>query len=92
MVPSSSPCIVNGLAWACVGQDRDWGIVFIDHRPGERRTIDVVRMVERLVIIMRAKVTQVMLLVLAVGAYSCSRVDHYHGIKCMRQLAIIFPK
>ena len=51
MVPSSGPCKVNGLAWACVGQDRDWGVVFIDHRPGERRTIDVVRMVERLVII-----------------------------------------
>lgn len=37
-------CAVNEALWDCVGDDRDWGLVFVDHRPGENR----VRAVERL--------------------------------------------
>lgn len=50
LVPSSR-CEKNGLAWDCVGGDRDWGVVFVDHRPGERRSPDVVRMLARSLIV-----------------------------------------
>lgn len=30
--------------WNEVGNDRHWGVVFIDHRPGERRVIDIQRL------------------------------------------------
>ena len=43
----TSGCTVNPGAWECVGGDWEWGLVFVDHRPGERRSRDVVRMVYR---------------------------------------------
>jgi hypothetical protein len=27
--------------WDAIGNDQEWGVVFVDHRPGERRKIDV---------------------------------------------------
>lgn len=30
--------------WDTIGTDRYWGVVFIDHRPGERRRIDINRL------------------------------------------------
>lgn len=30
--------------WDEVGNDRHWGVVFVDHRPGERRVVDIQRL------------------------------------------------
>lgn len=30
--------------WDAIGGDRHWSVVFIDHRPGERRVIDIARL------------------------------------------------
>lgn len=30
--------------WDKIGSDKHWGVVFIDHRPGNRRKIDILRM------------------------------------------------
>ena len=30
--------------WDEIGTDRHWGVVFIDHRPGERRKVDILRL------------------------------------------------
>lgn len=32
------------ILWDEIGGDRHWGVVFIDHRPGERRAIDIQRL------------------------------------------------
>ncbi len=31
-------------AWDLVGNDNEWGVVFIDHAPTERRVIDIIRL------------------------------------------------
>lgn len=33
--------------WDMVGNDKMWGVVFIDHRPGDRRSVDVTRMASK---------------------------------------------
>lgn len=33
--------------WDDIGNDRHWGVVFIDHRPGDRRKIDILRMMDK---------------------------------------------
>jgi hypothetical protein len=30
--------------WDRIGTDRHWSVIFIDHRPGERRVVDIVRL------------------------------------------------
>lgn len=39
-----SPCSINDSAWDMVGEDRIWSVVFADHRPGERRVVDINRL------------------------------------------------
>lgn len=37
----------EGESWASVGKDREWGLVFVDHAPGERRSADIVKLLPR---------------------------------------------
>lgn len=30
--------------WDAIGSDTHWGVVFVDHRPGERRAVDIARL------------------------------------------------
>lgn len=41
-VPVYESVIPNHHCWDSVGNQK-WGVVFIDHRPGERRAVDIVR-------------------------------------------------
>jgi hypothetical protein len=37
--------------WDNIGNDTNWGVVFIDHRPGERRKVDIARFADKTEII-----------------------------------------
>lgn len=34
----------NGNMWDCISDKKHYGVVFIDHRPGERRAVDIWRL------------------------------------------------
>lgn len=34
----------EGVSWDSIGQDREWGLIFVDHSPGERRTADIIKL------------------------------------------------
>ena len=43
--------MVQPELWDCVGADRNWGMVFVDNRPGAMRGPNALRLVERAKII-----------------------------------------
>ena len=44
---SSGSCSSRSRLWDCVGEDRTWGVVFVDHRPEERRGRSDLRLAAR---------------------------------------------
>lgn len=44
-------CITKPELWDCVGEDRRWGMVFVDNRPGAKRGPNALRLVKRAEII-----------------------------------------
>lgn len=44
-------CLTKPELWDCVGEDRIWGMVFVDNRPGAKRGPNALRLVERAEII-----------------------------------------
>jgi len=44
-------CITKPELWDCVGEDRTWGMVFVDNRPGAKRGPNALRLVKRAEII-----------------------------------------
>merc|ERR1719483_6767 len=43
----SKPCKENLDLWGCVGAERDWAVVFVDHMPMPRREVDILRLLPR---------------------------------------------
>lgn len=39
--PGCESCNINADLWDCVGEDREWGLVFVDLRKESDRTIYV---------------------------------------------------
>jgi len=44
-------CLTKPDMWDCVGEDRTWGMVFVDNRPGAKRGPNALRLVKRAEII-----------------------------------------
>ena len=44
---SQFACVMQPDLWDCVGEDRNWGLVFVDNRPGAKRGSNALRLVKR---------------------------------------------